>query len=199
MLHTRLIAEQVDVSNFPKFSKMNPSRLNRIQCYLKTHSKQSQEIFETRKLCWDQFPGSCLNASLPVNSQRHGSSTAIQGRRCHLCHHMQSTLPLPRAPAPPLEDLPWSGWCRQGGGQGAPRVCGDRGYKGCVLALRWLWGLGVHLWIWQKKSVSYWLAHPTVNHLLSAEWGPDLTSEMLPGPRPQCSPGSQPGPWAPHC
>ena len=85
--------------------------------------------------------------------RRHGSSTAIQGRRCHLCHHMQSTLPLPCAPAPPLEDLPWRGRCQRGGGQGAPRVCGDRGYKGCVLALHWLWDLGVYLWIWQKKRV----------------------------------------------
>ena len=52
--------------------------------------------------------------------RRHGSSTAIQGRRCHLCHHMQSTLPLPCAPAPSLGGLTLEGAVPAGRRAGSP-------------------------------------------------------------------------------
>lgn len=39
--------------------------------------------------------------------------------------------------------------------EGSPRRAGGKGASGGhgarVLALRWLWGLGVHLCIWQKR------------------------------------------------
>lgn len=163
-------------------------------------SKQSQEIFETRKLCWDQFPGSCLNASLPVK-QAGDTAAARPSRGAGVTPVITCRAPSPSHVHLPL---PWRTYPGGGGagGEAGREPLGSVGTR-AIGDVSWLsagFEVSVSTFVsGKKKSVSHWLVHPTENHLLSAERGPDLTSEMLPGPCPQCSPGSQPRPWAPHC
>lgn len=137
---------------------------------------------------WDQFPGSCLNASFPVQ-QASGTAAAGPCGGASVTSVIASTAPSPpRRICPSLRGLTWERAApagRRGGSPGGPwGMC-----PGSLLAL----GSRCPPLDLAKKSVSHWLAHATENHLLSTGRGPDLTAETLPDSRPQCSPGSQPG------